>query len=152
MLPPIYLSPLYNPLLFPLREGAYLIKKFTTYKVAEHYAVLVVGKYLRDLGYDERYPLVFHLTDKGLEINWFDQFSDWQYVPASITQNDLSKIIRFKIALSNTNYNLFSNNCEQFARYVVEGYKQSTQLQNAVGFTLLASVGVAILANWNNDN
>lgn len=40
-------------------------------------------------------------------------------------------IARVDIALQNQEYDFFSNNCEQFARFVVGGNKYSTQLRAA---------------------
>jgi hypothetical protein len=46
---------------------------------------------------------------------------------------------------SPTNYDLFSDNCEHFARFVTTGKKESSQVQNAViiggGLVLLFLLG-----------
>jgi hypothetical protein len=39
-----------------------------------------------------------------------------------------SAIERVSIAFSDPNYDLFANNCEQFARFISVGQKTSTQL------------------------
>jgi len=48
-------------------------------------------------------------------------------------------IARLKAAIKNSDYDLFFNNCEQFARYIAEGEHYSTQLRWAgVAVTLIA--------------
>jgi hypothetical protein len=53
-----------------------------------------------------------------------------------------SAIERVSVAFGDPNYNLFANNCEQFARFISVGEKTSTQLW-AVGLG-----GAFVFALW----
>lgn len=129
-----------TPVKIKLSEGIYLVKRKSVIlpSVIDHYAVIVVGKPLKQLGYSEQYPLVFHLTDEGIRIDWVETSGSWEMLGTVHPTQRQNAIRRLKLAFNNPNYILLSNNCEQFARFVTEGYKQSIQLQNAT----LLSIGV----------
>ena len=55
---------------------------------------------------------------------------------------------RIQKAIKNPKYNLFGNNCEQFARYVTTGIKESKQLQAAVG---IVALGALLYLIWDVD-
>lgn len=139
------------PVKINLREGVYLVKRKSVIlpTIIDHYAVIIVGKPLKQLGYPEQYPLVFHLTDEGIRIDWLETSGSWEILGEVHPTQRQNAIRRLKLAFNNTKYVLFSNNCEQFARFVTEGYKQSTQLQNA-GLALFM-VGIIGITLWENS-
>ena len=55
---------------------------------------------------------------------------------------------RIQKAIKNPKYNLFGNNCKQFARYVTTGIKESKQLQAAVG---IVALGALLYLIWDVD-
>ncbi len=112
-----------TPVKIKLSEGIYLVKRKSVIlpSVIDHYAVIVVGKPLKQLGYSEQYPLVFHLTDEGIRIDWLETSGSWEMLGAVHPTQRQNAIRRLKLAFNNPNYILLSNNCEQFARFVTEG-------------------------------
>ncbi|MCY7345470.1 MAG: hypothetical protein LH614_04545 [Pyrinomonadaceae bacterium] len=145
----VYLPAPLVPVKIKLGEGIYLVKRQSVVlpNAIDHYAVIVVGKLLLHLGFSEELPLVFHLTDEGIRVDWLETSGSWQVLGGVHPTQRINAITRLKSAYNNPNYNLFSNNCEQFARFVTEGYKQSVQLQNAALF----SVGVIGMILWANS-
>ena len=131
-----------NPIRIQFTEGIYLVKRKSDVLVIEHYGVVIVGKLLQQLGFSEKHPLVFHLTEKGICVEWLELFGDFQLL-GEVGQREISNaLLRLKFAFNNPNFDLFSNNCEQFARYITEGYKHSTQLQNA---GVLGGIALALI-------
>lgn len=131
-------------------SGIYLIKTSsqTLPNVIDHFGVLIAGPALLSVGYWEDKPIIFHLTDTGFQIDYVEQFGNVERL-GKVNQNQISQAIwRLKISFFNPRYDLFSNNCEQFARFTTEGYKQSIQLQNIVGVGLLAGLSLLI---WTNN-
>lgn len=112
----------------------------------DYYGVIVIGRLLLQLEFSEKYPLVFHLTDEGIRVDWLETSGTWQVLGEVNPIQRINAITRLKSAFNNPNYNLLSNNCEQFARFVTEGYKQSIQLQNA-GLALIGIIGTILWAN-----
>ncbi|CAN5651661.1 hypothetical protein BH20ACI4_BH20ACI4_27600 [soil metagenome] len=126
-----------------LSDGIYLVKRQSVVVFSkEHYGVIIVGKLLNQLGFFDNHPRVFHLTKEGIHIDLLPKFNNWNSLGAVNSLQIQTAIVRLKFALLNPNYDLFSNNCEHFARYITEGYKQSTQLQNA---GVLGGLAVALI-------
>jgi hypothetical protein len=123
-------------------QGVYLAKQRSSYFVIEHYGVIVVGNsLLTQIGFPKNNALVFHLLDKGIQVDYLETSGNWEIL-GQVNETQISNSIwRLKFAFNNPNYNLLSNNCEQFARYVAEGVKQSTQVQGA-GLVALAGIGL----------
>lgn len=145
----VYLPVPLVPLKIKLGEGIYLAKRQSVVlpNAIDHYAVIIVGKLLLRLDFSEQFPLVFHLTDEGIRVDWLETSGSWQVLGKVHPTQRINAVTRLKSAYNSPNYKLFSNNCEQFARFVTEGYKQSVQLQNAALF----SVGVIGMILWANS-
>lgn len=126
-------------------DGIYHVKRKSTYPFIEHHGVVVIGKCLKELGFYDKKPRLIHKTDSGIHAEFFDS-RDWQnlkFVPARQINQEIARIT---MALKNPTYCLLSNNCEHFARFVMEGIEYSTQVQLAV----LATSAATLL--WlNND-
>jgi hypothetical protein len=135
-------------------SGIYLVNKKSEIlpNLIDHYGVMFVGATLKSIGYSDAKPIVFHLTDSGFQKHYLEGFGVPQ-VLGKVNSNDLLQTIwRLKISFFNPNYDLISNNCEQFARFVTEGYKQSIQLQTVTVVGLVAGFfGLILFAN-NNDS
>lgn len=129
------------PTKIQLSDGIHLVKRQSVVVTSkEHYGVIVAGKSLRQLGYFDGYLRIFHIDNEGIHIDLLPKINNWNLVKSTHPLQNQNAITRLNFAILNPNYDLFSNNCEQFARYIVEGKKQSTQLQNAVA---LVGLGVA---------
>ena len=140
-----------TPLKVKYSSGIYLVKTAseTAPNLIDHFGVMIVGKYLKLLGYSDEIPLIFHLINTGPQVDWLEVFGKPEVLgKVSLTQ-ELPAIKRLRFAFNNLNRWYFSNNCEHFARYITEGYKQSIQLQNAA---VLGSL-VVVAFSWlrNND-
>jgi hypothetical protein len=125
-----------------LPDGLYLVKRPSQYPLIEHYGVLIVGQPLWSFGYFGGEPVMLHRTDIGVRADWAVNMGSWNnlgQVPPHLVP---SAVARFSAALQENDYNLFTNNCEHFARFVTQGKKQSTRV-NAV-----AVLSVAGLALW----
>ena len=128
-------------------SGIYLVKTSsqTLPNIIDHFGILIAGYPLKSLGYFDDKPIVFHLTNVGFEAHYIEQFDEIDIL-GQVNPNQIPQAIwRLKVSFFNPKYDLLSNNCEQFARFVTEGKKQSTQLQNAVALSGLA--GLFIWAN-----
>jgi len=110
-------------------DGVYLIKRKSDYLAIEHYGVLVVGKPLGLLGYSNKSPLVFHLTDLGFQVDWLEIFGNPEVLGKVDSTQEMQAIKRLTFASNNLNRWHVGNNCEHFARFVAEGISQSTQVQ-----------------------
>jgi hypothetical protein len=114
-----------------LSEGIYQVKRKSVYPLIEHYGVVIVGKQLEQLGFDDGKSLVFHKTDLGINIELFN-VKEWQrlkFVPANQVKQEM---VRLKFALKNQQKYSLLDNCEHFSQFVMEGIAQSTQVQNVV--------------------
>lgn len=125
-----------------LGDGLYLVKQKSLNKPGiEHYGILDVGNRLRHPNVDGVNPTIVHQTPPQLRIDWFANTGNWE-VLGKITDENMA-IERIKYAANNPGYDLFGNNCEQFARYVATGKHESTQLQ---AVTILGLTALAIYA------
>lgn len=129
-----------------LPDGIYLLKQHSSFLVIEHYGVLITGKFLREFGIYNSEPIVIHLTYPYLRWDWAMNTGSWSLLGQVHSQFVPLALERLRVALQSPSYNLLTNNCEQFARFVTEGEKYSTQVR--MGVFLL---GIALLANQNNN-
>ncbi len=134
-----------NPIPFRLFDGIYLVKrKAIVTPLIDHYGIIVKGQALKKMGYSPNSPLVFHLTDQGILAEWLEYSGDWEPLGQVSYDQTNQAVSRLLNAFNNSTYDLFANNCEQFARYVTEGVKQSHQLQNA-GLLTIGVIGVGAM-------
>jgi len=131
-------------------EGMYLVKRPSSYPFVEHYGVLVTGSFVRQLGISSFKPIVIHQTYPSARVEWAEVTGVWNMVQTVPDYLVPSALERVAIAFRDPNYDLLANNCEQFARFISEGEKSSTQLR---GFFLAGTLVVVGL--WffrRNDN
>jgi len=136
------------PRRFPVMEsGVVLIKRSGMKSHAyDHYGVGICGSALKDLGFDPRCPVVFHKTNIGIIPDWADVSGDWEYAGSAASVDDA--VARLRMKMSDHAYDLISKNCEHWARFIVEGTEQSTQVQTVVAF---GSIGVALYLLSSRD-
>lgn len=121
-----------------LTHGIYLIRQRSVKWGVDHYGVLDIGNRL-GLANDEAdgiTPIVIHQALPYIQVCTLAHFEDngsWEALEKSPDEH--SAAIRFRQACLKPNYALLDNNCEQFARGVVSGNRESKQLQTAVGVT-----------------
>jgi hypothetical protein len=107
----------------------FLLKRSSgKYPLIDHYGVLVTGDFVRDLGINTSAPVIIHQTYPTVRVDWADSSGNWDMMGEVLPPHVPFAIERVSMALSNPNYDLFANNCEQFARFVTTGQKTSTQL------------------------
>jgi hypothetical protein len=118
-------------------KGFYLIKQKSQSKgKIDHYGILDVGNTMGFPEVDSRHPIVIHQTPPKITVNRLDQTGNWKVMGKITDERDAKK--RIYIASRNPVYNLFSNNCEHFARYIA--YKKSESMQIQTTFILLGLV------------
>jgi len=113
-------------------NGIYLAKKASKKfgNLIDHYGVVEVGNVLNIVQFDEKYPIVYQQTiELGLNVDYLRE--DWEILDRVGDQHLNAVYRRLTESFNNPTYNLFENNCEHFARYVIEGKKYSGQLQGA---------------------
>jgi hypothetical protein len=123
-----------------MRNGLYLLKRRVSEKGVDHYGVGVAGNWVLRL--QRTHPVVVHLMPSSLQFDWWNE-KDWTVVDKS--RDSGAALDRLKAAIENKAWDLFSNNCEQFARAVVTGKRESRQLQGAVAIAGLAALAVLAL-------
>lgn len=125
-----------------LGDGLYLVKQKSQAKGVDHYGILDIGNRRRDPNNWSNQPSVIHQVQPSLRVDAFEGTGTWD-VLGKITDEPMA-FNRMNEAAKNPNYDLFGNNCEQFARFVATGKHESTQLQKAafVGFGALAVIAV----------
>ena len=123
---------LLNPVRHVYAQGTYLVKTTSQLfpNLLYHFGVMIVGRRLRELGYSDTYPLVFHLTNSGFQVDWVETFGKPEILGKVDSISEPQALDRLRFASQNMNLWYVGNDCEHFARYVAEGYKQSTQFQN----------------------
>lgn len=128
-------------------EGIHLVKRrAVASKAAEHYGFAVVGDPVKYFSSPSSGSIVIHKTNIGIHPDPFDPFL-WEKVK-TLDGNVLAAVARAHHSYRDA-YNLFFDNCEHFARFVVTGIKESTQIQNLAGLGL---IGFGIWAMWRADN
>lgn len=91
----------------------------------DHYGLLDVGG---QLGYPTGvYAAVFDLSPLKVRFRPFVA-TEWQII--GWTHDVHAARTRFTEACADSTYRLFDNNCEHFARYVVSGTRESTQVKS----------------------
>jgi len=106
-------------------------------KLGEHYGILDIGNVLG--GAPSGAPILYQLTPSGVVGAPIDQeltIVDW------IGDIDAARA-RFTQALQRPQYDLVTNNCEHFARYVAYGRRESSQVWIAAFGAALLTVLVA---------
>ena len=122
-----------------LTDGLYLLKQKSVDKGVDHYGILDIGNRLQISQADGTHPVVIHQTPPSIRLDWLQNTGTWQ-VLGSITDEAMA-MNRIKLAAQDSQYDLFGNNCEHFARFVATGVRESTQIKAAV-----AVAGLAVLA------
>ncbi len=128
-------------------DGLYLIKQPSNKGGIEHYGVLDVGNTIRHPQVSGLHPIVIHQIPPRARMSWFKDTGTWNVIGKVDLKFQNQAIERIKVALKTPDYDLFSNNCEQFARFITEGEKYSTQLRWAGGIALIL-VAITIF-DWN---
>ena len=128
-------------------EGVYLVKRKSVYFDKDHYGFAVVGKFLKyfDSSWDR--PKVIHKTNLGVHADPFEPFS-WERIEKMSESDIRLAVLRTKISMNDA-YDLLLDNCEHFARFVITGIKESSQIQNAVK---LGIAGVTAYFLLKDDN
>ncbi|MCW7497657.1 hypothetical protein ND860_14035 [Leptospira levettii] len=122
---------------YELTKGLYLVKKPAEkfWGFVDHYAVMDVGNtsgLFSDVG---QKPIVIEkMEGKG---NVFGYLSgEWTILGKVRDHQVFYATLRLIQALHDPTYNLFGNNCEQFARFIAEGRKTSEQVNSLGAFAL----------------
>jgi len=111
-------------------DGLYLLKQKSGEKGVDHYGILDIGNRIKHPKVDGINPTVVHQTSPNIKIDWLQNTGSWEMLGPVTDEN--GAVNRMKEALKNPAYDLFSNNCEHFARFVATGKRESTQIQSAV--------------------
>jgi hypothetical protein len=126
-----------------LTDGLYLVKRRSAFKPAvDHYAVLDIGNRLGLPFSDPFDPTVVHQSPPSIQQTRLSQLGPVQVV--GVVVDEQGALARLRHALVDPRYDLFGHNCEHFARFVVTGARESTQLQ---GIFALVAVGTLIFAS-----
>jgi Lecithin retinol acyltransferase len=123
----------------PFGDGIYLLRqKSVKYGGIHHYGFAVTGNYLPYFGFFEGVNKVIHKTNEGVFEENYDPY-EWEIL-GRMQSNELAVVVKRVQMSLNDAYDLLSNNCEHFARFVVTGKKESSQIQGAVGWGILGVV------------
>jgi hypothetical protein len=125
-----------------LPDGIYMVWQRSARKGVDHYGVLDIGNQLGIAQADRVTPVVIHQSPPSISLDTVENSGPW-YVVGQSGDYEQSRLA-FWQACETPDYNLFTNNCEHFARSVVMGRHASSQIQNAVvtGAVVLAIVGL----------
>ena len=126
---------------YNLNDGLYLIMRRCEQKGVDHYGILDIGNRLRLPNVAAARPVVLHQTPPRIRFDWLE--GEWK-VLGKITNEEMARG-RGQIALRDPQYKLFGNNCEDVARFIATGRKESTQVVIGVA-ACLALVGFVVLA------
>jgi hypothetical protein len=106
----------------------------TTLAGVKHFGVLDTGRWLALPG-----PAGFHaivdLVAKGPQVQWVTDLGPWQVVGRARDPQGAAQ--RLRDVLANPVYDALANNCEHLSSYIIDGRRESPQLQSAVVWTLL---------------
>lgn len=131
-----------NLLLHQFEEGLYIVKRRAILPPGkEHYAIAIVGRHVRNFDPSSKGPIVIHKTNQpGRHCDSFIA-SEWERVE-KIPEDSLEQVLhRMRISWWEP-YNLFLDNCEDWARYVATGKKESFQVRQFV------ALGLALCGIW----
>ncbi len=133
-----------------LPDGLYLAKQKSRIKpdLIEHYGVIDIGNLLNHPQGNKKMPIVIHQAIPFIRIDWLIYTGRWKIIGRTKDNKIVNAKKRIQKAIKNPRYNLFGNNCEQFARYVTTGIKESKQLQAAVG---IGALGALLYLIWDVD-
>jgi hypothetical protein len=117
----------------------YLAKRKSQIKPAyiDHYGVIVFAPFGA--------ASLIHLTEQGIRKEVLGDLPEWTLLFEVPSDQIGNAELRLREALRNPFYHLFWNNCEQFARYVATGAKESTQL-HVVGMLAVGVFAVAAIS------
>lgn len=120
-------------------DGFYLLRQKSVSKGVDHYGIMDVGNRLQlpEVPYGSQ-PVIIHQTPPSIRLDWLESTGTWE-VLGRINDEQLA-LGRIREAVKNPKYALFSNNCEQFARFIATGRRESQQVNAAcfVGFAALS--------------
>lgn len=131
---------------YELKNGLYLVKRPAEkyWRLVDHYAVIDAGNTSGLFsGFGQRPILIEKIEGKG---NVFSYMSgEWTILGKVRDHQVFYATLRLIQALHDPTYNLFGNNCEQFARFIAEGKKTSKQV-NSLGAIALFFGAVLLLS------
>lgn len=109
-------------------DGLYLAKQPVVKNgiIVDHYAVIDIGNVLRLKEVFGNHPVVVHQTPPQIRLNWLKDTGRWE-VMGKVVDIEGAKS-RIAEAFKNPMYDLFGNNCEQFARFVAHNKRYSGQI------------------------
>lgn len=119
--------------------GLYLAKRRSEIKPAllEHYGLLDIGNLL---GFPEGVwtgSALIHQAYPYLRVEPLHSLDGWELL-GRVSESEMNNVrTRINESLRRPIYDLFSNNCEHFARFAATGSKQSAQLQRAVAVSCI---------------
>lgn len=125
-----------------LSNGLYLMRQPGAKVGIDHYGILDVGNIIGHPQVDEFHPTVIHQTPPKVKMDWLEDTGNWEILGKVHPMHLHQAIQRVRIALRNQDYDFFSNNCEQFARFIAEGESYCTQLQAAGALTVLIALPI----------
>lgn len=125
-------------------DGLYWLRQEADKFGLDHEAISDVGNRLHLSNVHFGHPVVVHQKPPGITFEYVEDTGPWIVVEKIADEH--AAIERLNQALTNPEYNLLSNNCEHFARYVATGVPESKQLQKAVVCTLLGVVVIKVLS------
>ena len=126
-----------------LSDGLYLMKQRSRQKPGlDHYGVLDIGNRLGLVLRHQGVPIVVHQTPPQVQVSPLTITGEWEVLGMVIDEQQA--LARLRLALRDPAYDLFGHNCEQFARFVATGARESIQLQRAAGVVGLAAFAFAV--------
>lgn len=131
-------------------DGLYLAKQKSRIKpnLIDHYGIIDIGNILNHPQGNKKIPIVIHQAFPTVRIDRLRNTGKWNIL-GKVKDSKLSNAkLRIQTAIKNPKYNFFCNNCEQFARYVTTGIKESKQLQAAV---CIVALGALLSLIWDVD-
>ena len=130
-----------------LQNGLYLARQKSNIKpdLIYHYGVIDIGNVLNISEAKANMPMVIHQAIPSIRVDFLNSTGSWEQMGRiSETNLDTAKV-RIQEAQKNPKYDLFGNNCEHFARYVITGVKESWQLQAVVGSLFLCALCYSLM-------
>lgn len=128
-------------------DGLYLTKQKSQIKpdLIDHYGVIDIGNILNHPQGNPDMPIVIHQALPSIRIDWLMNTGTWQIMGRVRDEELANAQERIQKAIEDPDYDLFGNNCEQFARYVTTGKKESKQLQTAAGIAVALTALVILV-------
>jgi hypothetical protein len=127
---------MYQPSIEP---GVYLLTRQIPGKGFEHYGVGIAGHVVPELSVYA--PAVVHRLPEGIQLDGWARDGAWAVIgKANDTRAALGRLLQ---VCRDPTYGLLDNNCEQFARRIVTGRKESRQVQG-----MLVALALAALFAW----